>query len=410
MFIIIIGTRASGKSTIKDYLIQRKKFKHVRLVYSGNAKETVSSPQDQNPTSIPPVSQDGASQAIVSSNKTGLKVDDPRSFISMTSSSASNIADEIRQSDPNLVPDIDGTLGFTDSARLLDHVTRNWRDNFVTEDITTRAVLEPFLKRPFVLLVSVDAPTMTRYARYQKYRRSPPPPSKFSFFSNRTLMSSSRHGPQAAAESLENFVSDDDRVSFGPDSDSVTTAYLFASQHLCHVNVINAFPSLERLYNHLELIDLLNVDRLRPSWDSYFMKLAALASHRSNCMKRRVGAILVKDHSIIATGYNGTPYGVPNCNEGGCRRCNEGVPRSVDGFEECLCIHAEENALLEAGRERGKGCVIYCNTCPCLKCTIKIVQNGIREVVYNLSYKMDASSARVFEIAGVKLRQYSPPA
>lgn len=366
MFIIIIGTRASGKSTIKDYLIQRKKFKHVRLVYSGNAKETVSSPQDQNPTSIPPVSQDGASQAIVSSNKT---------------------ADEIRQSDPNLVPDIDGTLGFTDSARLLDHVTRNWRDNFVTEDITTRAVLEPFLKRPFVLLVSVDAPTMTRYARYQN-----------------------RHGPQAAAESLENFVSDDDRVSFGPDSDSVTTAYLFASQHLCHVNVINAFPSLERLYNHLELIDLLNVDRLRPSWDSYFMKLAALASHRSNCMKRRVGAILVKDHSIIATGYNGTPYGVPNCNEGGCRRCNEGVPRSVDGFEECLCIHAEENALLEAGRERGKGCVIYCNTCPCLKCTIKIVQNGIREVVYNLSYKMDASSARVFEIAGVKLRQYSPPA
>ena len=246
----------------------------------------------------------------------------------MTTSSASNIA-EVLKDEPNMVPDMDGALGFTDPARLLDHITRNWRDNFVTEDITTRAVLEPFLKRPFVLLVSVDAPTLTRYARYQKYSRSPPTPSKFNFFSNRTLFSSSRHAPsssQAAADSLETFVADDDRVSYGPDSDHVTSAYLFASQHLCHVNIINSFPKLEQLYSHLEVINLLDMDRLRPSWDSYFMvrasslllepvprwdtdtctlyaqKLASLASHRSNCMKRRVGAILVRDHSIIATG------------------------------------------------------------------------------------------------------------
>ena len=97
----------------------------------------------------------------------------------------------------------------------------------------------------------------------------------------------------------------------------------------------------------------------------------------------------MRDHKIISTGYNGTPYGVPNCNKGGCRRCNEGDVGSTRGFEECLCIHAEENALLEAGRERvGQGAIIYCNTCPCLKCCIKIVQNGVTEVVYNLSYKM----------------------
>ncbi|KAL5494603.1 DCD1 [Sanghuangporus weigelae] len=405
MFIIIIGTRASGKSTIKEYLLQHKKFKHVRLVYSGKTKGSLSSVDEDGQTFQSIGNGDVASD-------TGLKLDNPKSFISMTTSSASNIA-EVLKDEPNTVPDIDGALGFTDPARLLDHITRNWRDNFVTEDITTRAVLEPFLKRPFVLLVSVDAPTLTRYTRYQKYSRSPPAPSKFNFFSNRTLFSSSRHGPpssQAAAESLENFVADDDRISFGPDSDNVTTAYLFASQHLCHVNIINAFPKLEQLYSHLEVINLLNMDRLRPSWDSYFMKLASLASHRSNCMKRRVGAILVRDHSIIATGYNGTPFGVPNCNQGGCKRCNEGVPRTVEGFEECLCIHAEENALLEAGRERARGAIIYCNTCPCLKCTIKIVQNGVREVVYNLSYKMDASSARVFQTAGVEMRQYSPPA
>ena len=94
-----------------------------------------------------------------------------------------------------------------------------------------------------------------------------------------------------------------------------------------------------------------------------------------------------------------------NCNEGGCARCNEGAKSESDN-DECLCLHAEENALLEAGRERvGKGSVLYCNTyvavflpqvlviyafssCPCLKCTVKIIQTGVECVIYNLSYKV----------------------
>lgn len=76
----------------------------------------------------------------------------------------------------------------------------------------------------------------------------------------------------------------------------------------------------------------------------------------------------------------------------------------------CLCIHAEENALLEAGRERvGDGAVLYCDTCPCLTCTIKIVQVGITEVVYSNSYYMDDEAAKIFQEAGVKLRQFLPP-
>lgn len=85
-------------------------------------------------------------------------------------------------------------------------------------------------------------------------------------------------------------------------------------------------------------------------------------------MKRRVGCILVKDSRVIATGYNGTPKGLRNCNEGGCQRCNEATPCGT-GLDRCLCMHAEENALLEAGRERvgrGQGVILYCNTCPCL--------------------------------------------
>ena len=94
-------------------------------------------------------------------------------------------------------------------------------------------------------------------------------------------------------------------------------------------------------------------------------------------MKRRVGAILVKDNQVVSTGYNGTPRGLRNCKDGGCPRCNQSSnPQSTIPYDECLCIHAEENALLEAGRERvgaphGRarghgGAVLYCNTCVCL--------------------------------------------
>jgi len=140
------------------------------------------------------------------------------------------------------------------------------------------------------------------------------------------------------------------------------------------------------------------------------MTLASLAAQRSNCMKRRVGCVLTSpDNRIIATGYNGTPRNLTNCNAGGCARCN-GALGSTAALSTCLCLHAEENALLEAGRERIRpGSVLYCNTCPCLTCSVKITQMGIGEVVFSQGYNMDDATARVFQEAGVKLRQFSPP-
>lgn len=138
------------------------------------------------------------------------------------------------------------------------------------------------------------------------------------------------------------------------------------------------------------------------------MQLASLAAQRSNCMKRRVGCVLVREKRVISTGYNGTPRGLLNCGEGGCARCNEGQGSGV-GLGTCLCLHAEENALLEAGRERVReNAILYCNTCPCLTCSIKIVQVGISEVVYSQGYSMDAETAAVFGQAGIKLRQFIP--
>ncbi|KAI6031474.1 cytidine deaminase-like protein [Pisolithus microcarpus] len=198
---------------------------------------------------------------------------------------------------------------------------------------------------------------------------------------------------------LEEFVRQDDERVFG--MTGLHTVIPFVK-----VNVLNTFQTVPELHSHLDLVNVLSTERLRPRWDSYFMTLADLASQRSNCMKRRVGAILVRDNRIVATGYNGTPRGVKNCNEGGCAHCN-GV--SIANGTDCLCLHAEENALLEAGRDRvGPNAILYCNTCPCLKCTIKIIQSGVKEVVYHLSYKVDEDSARLFQEAGVHIRRHFP--
>lgn len=277
-------------------------------------------------------------------------------------------------------PDDASTLRFETPDALLGHVTRHWQRPFVTCDLQDPEWVDVFHRRPFFLLVYVDAPLYTRYRRSQ------------------------------SATHLEAFVREDDAAHYGHAEPS---RFRFSAlQHLSRIaslHLINPFDTLDELHAYLRDYNLVNPDRLRPQWDTYFMTLASLASQRSNCMKRRVGAVLVRDRRIVATGYNGTPRHVRNCNEGGCARCNGGGP-SGEGLDQCLCLHAEENALLEAGRERvGLGSVLYCNTCPCLGCAIKIVQTGVQEVVYHLSYKVDDRTEALFKEAGVVLRQHSPP-
>lgn len=86
------------------------------------------------------------------------------------------------------------------------------------------------------------------------------------------------------------------------------------------VRLFNSSSSREELYQSLQALDLADEQRLRPNWDQYFMELASLAAQRSNCMKRRVGCVLVRERRVISTGYNGTPRHLANCNEGGCTR------------------------------------------------------------------------------------------
>jgi dCMP deaminase len=275
------------------------------------------------------------------------------------------------------------TFGTPDE--LLDFVTKQWRERWVTTDIHTESILDKLLRRPFFILVSLDAPVSVRWKRYQERLQR-------------------AQSPESSLESLtlEKFVLESDEHLYSANSG------LMPLISRATVRLLNTSSSLSHLYATLGKLDLTNEDRLRPSWDQYFMQLASLAAQRSNCMKRRVGCVLVREKRVISTGYNGTPRGLINCGEGGCPRCNEGQGSGV-GLGTCLCIHAEENALLEAGRERVReGAVLYCDTCPCLTCSIKIAQVGISEVVYSQGYSMDTETAAVFHQAGVRLRQFVP--
>jgi len=144
----------------------------------------------------------------------------------------------------------------------------------------------------------------------------------------------------------------------------------------------------------------------RPSWDEYFMGIAKEVATRGNCMKRKVAAIIVKDKRIISTGYNGTPRGTRNCNEGGCPRCNS-FAKSGSRLDECYCAHGEENAIVQAAYHgiSVKDGTMYCTFVPCLYCTRMIINAGIKEVVYNADYPITEAPENLFRQAGVKLKK-----
>mmetsp|Transcript_24796 Transcript_24796/g.24307 ORF Transcript_24796/g.24307 Transcript_24796/m.24307 type:complete len:178 (-) Transcript_24796:80-613(-) len=148
--------------------------------------------------------------------------------------------------------------------------------------------------------------------------------------------------------------------------------------------------SVEDFYKILDDYNFENPDLVRPCFDKYFMKLAWLAASRSNCMKRGNGAIVVKDNRLVSTGYNGTAFGLLNCNEGGCERCNSPSTQGLD-LDKCFCLHAEESAVLEAGRPRTMDTTIYTTSYPCLLCMKSIIQAGITRIVYHQDYDSELS-------------------
>ena len=145
----------------------------------------------------------------------------------------------------------------------------------------------------------------------------------------------------------------------------------------------------------------------RPDWDEYFMDIAHVVSTRGNCCRRKVAAVIVSDRRIISTGYNGTPRGIENCFEGGCPRCSSTAP-SGENLGECICAHAEENAIVQAAYHgiSVRGSMLYCILSPCLMCTKMIINAGIKEVVYETEYHFSEQARELFSAAQVLCRKF----
>ena len=143
----------------------------------------------------------------------------------------------------------------------------------------------------------------------------------------------------------------------------------------------------------------------RPNWDQYFMDIAHVAARRSNCSRRQVAAVIVKDRRIISTGYNGTPRGITNCCDGGCPRCASDTP-SGNNLTECICSHGEENAIVQAAYHgiSVKDATLYTTFSPCLLCAKMIINSGIKEVVYHQRYSIDDVAMRLLKEAKIIIR------
>ena len=143
----------------------------------------------------------------------------------------------------------------------------------------------------------------------------------------------------------------------------------------------------------------------RPSWDEYFMKAAFLVCERSSCLRRRVGAVLVKDKQILATGYNGAPKGITHCEVTGCLREELGVP-SGERHELCRGLHAEQNVILQAACHgvSTRSSVLYITNYPCSICAKMIINAGIKEVIVCNDYS-DIMASEFLEEAGIKVRK-----
>jgi dCMP deaminase len=164
--------------------------------------------------------------------------------------------------------------------------------------------------------------------------------------------------------------------------------------------------SLDAFQDQIQSWVRANLGFSRPGWDQYFMGIARVVASRSNCVKRKVAAVVTADKRIISTGYNGTPRGTTNCNEGGCPRCNDLAPGGTR-LDECLCSHAEENSITQAAYHGVslKGGTIYTTFSPCLQCTKMIINAGLGEVIYQSDYPLGEISLALLEEAGIKTSQ-----
>jgi dCMP deaminase len=263
------------------------------------------------------------------------------------------------------------------AKRILEKIDPN--RNYVIDSIRNPAEIEALRKTGRFLLLNIDAPEKLRFQRIKSRARENDPQTLQEFRKKETAESKNLSKSKQSIEDC---------------------------QKLADVTIVND-GTLKQLHTKVSEIVSRALGRFaRPGWDEYFMSIAQVVASRSNCVKRKVAAIIIKDRRIISTGYNGTPRGTRNCNEGGCPRCNS-LAASGTALEECLCSHGEENAITQSAYHGTplKGSTLYSTFSPCLLCTKMIINSGIIEVVYNHDYPLSGTAMALLKEAGVKARK-----
>jgi dCMP deaminase len=145
----------------------------------------------------------------------------------------------------------------------------------------------------------------------------------------------------------------------------------------------------------------------RPSWEEYFMDITHLVAKRSTCLRRQVGAVVVKDKKILATGYNGAPSKLEHCLDIGCLREKLGIP-SGERHELCRGLHAEQNAIIQAAYHgvEIRGATLYCTNHPCIICSKMIMNAGIEKIVFEEGYA-DALAKQMLKESGIEVEKFS---
>ena len=251
--------------------------------------------------------------------------------------------------------------------------------NYVIDSIRNPAEVQALKRRIDFYLIKVDAAAPIRFERIKNRNRENDPKTLDDFI---------------RIEKLESESND-------PRNQQVTQTMKLADREVSNDTTLGDLK--EKVLNILRELSKKNS---RPGWDEYFMGIAKVAALRSNCIKRKVAAVIVKDKRIIATGYNGTPRGLKNCNEGGCPRCHS-FGASGQNLGECLCSHAEENAIVQSAYHgvEIKDATLYTTFSPCLMCTKMIINSGLREVVYNAAYPMAELPLDLLKEAYVQTRK-----
>ncbi len=249
--------------------------------------------------------------------------------------------------------------------------------HYVIDSIRNPFEVQRLRQLPRFVMINVEAPIEVRFSRCIKRSR------------------------EGAEESLESFKKVEEKELQNKDSNAQS---LIATAALADF-VLDNGGAIEQLHDNITKVLKQCADNfIRPSWDEYFMNIAKVVAQRSNCVKRHVAALIVKDKRVISTGYNGTPRGIKNCYEGGCPRCNSFGASGKD-LGECICSHAEENAIVQAAFHGVsiKNSTLYTTFSPCLICTKMIINSGIIEVVYDSEYSMSSLEMNLLKEAGVKV-------